>query len=1327
MIHFHFNLSHLKNQEDLHVSMNGKIIPLIKHTESSQKKAGQKHGALQYLNDSVREKFSHYVKYTKSDLKTDVINWVKVIRKTPADVHLDKVLLMTQHIPEGYVRAYYREEFKRFRENLGKKKSVTIPGLNKFSNVHSARLYEFGIKQLPDNDDEAIDLLIHSQTLVTARDTAACLVAHNPNLFNTQPYTAIRVMEKHINPNRLLNPHQSNAIQELSNEISAQGEDWSPVIECRAPNGDLMKAEYDLPSAEEKALLSEEEKLEPGFTIGQQLYTFGLAEDVEALLGGPVNGAQNTAANDMDLIEKIWAPTSGTSALVTNSEEQPIPDDNILRSSGANVEYKWTVNEKTSHYGVSASSSSITIDDDDEFSIDCSNSYSRTLYAGYRLKDENGIFGEVKTLNCINATNDIMGFPVSTLPTKLAFNMKKSSEIQLVLGSLGTSDWDDDVSPQGALYTGLLQYGIPGILVVAGKLLSSTKVFRQILEDKELMKRIMTVFVSIKAVEGIVEYGDNKNFGTLASLADMALSIVLKKSLEKLGSWVLMQVGTGALTSAMGPVGWIMRAAAVSVSLVRVGVTTGQVLSSPATVRINVTRAIDVALILKPDPEHGEIGNPASAVWPSVATRYLVTLQYLNGTNLQLSGPLEKVTSNKPISLVFKDVPAGGKFQVLAGVYSDNGWLAGVWQSESLESIPNEGHTFNLGEHTIEECLVPLSPDTQYYYKEEIEYTDDSYRWTIGEPSTTTVHALDGGNQGSLAELINISINNGAYQVGYAWRASGQNLHPDENSNPKSNEQLYSVQSLSLLTTPGSRLIKTDIGFTQRPQIAYSPSTTRGDEIDQRNFVLDPRNGELNLRQVELMNNEPEDGKLDLRHLKSMKNESNEGRDFGFGDDEQMSWGRFPMLSIDAFAIHPSNTVIACSFEASRMMILNLPEQSSKDKDAPMALLASGKGIREGLMNGPKAMAIAPDGSILILESVNKRVQAFDIKGNPVPSFTRDTLFQLNTTDVQTDLDQEIMPEAFYQGLIEAATTERCTLSETLIPELDQGQLSPDDAVIQALSEQGVILSYTPEEMNDSTESAILTVDETGSQWSITDPRGYLYRLVKNEDGNVGVYQLPLMPKIEVQTIGKQWLVVDRGMGMAWKLTPSFANEGHTLVKPSFSFFALDEPEGVTYLDMTVEAEGHVYILYYTKDGSKTTNYCLNIYSPDGKLLIHSPNSSINDSPENIVAGKIDVDIWRSIYALSYAPMSGLDTVQPGLMHWNPTTPIFDLPLSVQPDLNDKNVTAIIQEFGKHGYTLTNPSITVNDPEGSWTVKDNGITYHIYRCGDSLEVYLIKA
>ena len=98
------------------------------------------------------------------------------------------------------------------------------------------------------------------------------------------------------------------------------------------------------------------------------------------------------------------------------------------------------------------------------------------------------------------------------------------------------------------------------------------------------------------------------------------------------------------------------------------------------------------------------------------------------------------------------------------------------------------------------------------------------------------------------------------------------------------------------------------------------------------------------------------------------------------------SWGRFNLVS-DTLLMHPAGKLVSINAEGSKIEVLSLPEGYTTDDKAPTANVYSAEGLREGLVHGPVAAAISPKGVILVLESKNRRIQAFDLGGNPVKHF----------------------------------------------------------------------------------------------------------------------------------------------------------------------------------------------------------------------------------------------------------------------------------------------------------------------------------------------------
>ena len=68
-----------------------------------------------------------------------------------------------------------------------------------------------------------------------------------------------------------------------------------------------------------------------------------------------------------------------------------------------------------------------------------------------------------------------------------------------------------------------------------------------------------------------------------------------------------------------------------------------------------------------------------------------------------------------------------------------------------------------------------------------------------------------------------------------------------------------------------------------------------------------------------------------------------------------------------------------------------------------------------------------------------------------------------------------------------------------------------------------------------------------------------------------------------------------------------------------------------TYLDLAVDGANHIYLLYYTNDGSQPGDYHLDVYNPNGTPLT-TLSTGIN-------VPKMAVDFWRSVYGVNFTPL----------------------------------------------------------------------------------------
>lgn len=93
----------------------------------------------------------------------------------------------------------------------------------------------------------------------------------------------------------------------------------------------------------------------------------------------------------------------------------------------------------------------------------------------------------------------------------------------------------------------------------------------------------MVLGVGIPLAGGTVAVGTalTRSSKFLTAAANFVLGIAVQKGLEKLGEWLVEQVGEGALSNAFGPVGWALKLVAAGLDFEQIAITTGEVLSSP--------------------------------------------------------------------------------------------------------------------------------------------------------------------------------------------------------------------------------------------------------------------------------------------------------------------------------------------------------------------------------------------------------------------------------------------------------------------------------------------------------------------------------------------------------------------------------------------------------------------------------------------------------------------------------------------------------------------------------------------------------------------------
>jgi hypothetical protein len=1289
----HFDLSHVTTElAGLRVAVGTDRYPVNCHTEKTVKQAVTDNAALALLPDSERHRITHYADIDDASIVDHRPTRVQVLYDHgDPEFHLPGLVLLAIHLPRGQRRKHR---------------------VSKLANAESAvhvKLMHYGVDEV--SGATAAEVFEAADDFNTPLDCAKAVIFHHPELASRDPYTATVVLDDHVE-----SLDNKTALFNLATTIAEQGQSsptggWARITQCTEYDGTPMTYEYDFLSHK----------------AGDPVEHYELSETTAGALPGPVRTPLSTANNDMRLQSRSWSVSQGTSAI--HQTPAGVAKHAQLAALGGE-KFKWTLVNVTGNHGLHVDADSISFDDG-SFQIDAKNIFMRSLSAYAELLDENGdpianpkgwdeyfpswfpLTNELesdttKFVSTLSAVNTIMGIPMPTDPTTLKFVWPEdATAVRLRFGGAGTSKWDGTVDPVGLILTGIFQYGIPLFFMVAGAAVTSTKFFKDFVDKTEnVIAAIAVAFGPVGGGVAVAAALTNVK-RVLFSFASALAGIIVKKGMEKLAAYITAQLTEAEMEDSIPYVGWACRVANTLLDWAQIAISTGEILSSPATIEFDVRRAFDLDVTIHPDPAHGEPNRPDTAVWPAVSDHYQVTVQYKGGTSFVQTGSMPATTSSTPLALTFASVPAGGQVQIITAIYSKSGWLCGKWTSDWFDALPDpDAPTPSKSvAGSITEILVPLTVDTQYAYKERIAYDADAGKhvWQAGDPPTATIAALDCSNVGvSLCKPVGITIFERTFEIAYVWQGTPQSVPLCGQQQPGAG-QAYVFQNLSVLADPDSRLVYPSCAVGAQPYVAYDqygamPGT--GGPPPPYNFFLDPRADQYHLRLVPLDADQPV---------------------FNLSGDLK-SWGQFQLAHLDGIVVHPSGYVIGVSWADHKMAILQVPAAPTDDADAEIATLVSGEGVRQGLLQGPIAITVTPDGRLLVLETLNRRVQAFDLNGNPVASFDGPQLFELPAAQYAPDLDAGRFSDALQAQFRDHRITYLCDLPSAFSSELDATTIS--DALRSTLAGEGLNLSWDP---SDPAASSSVSVTIPGQQWEITDAgKPAAYTVVAQSDRLV-VYEDLTGVVVTVRAQGSQWILAHAASARSWDVRAG-ADSMTLALSDYLSYLPLRQPDAgvnVTYLDLATEAKGYVYVLSYQGDGKQATDYFLDIYGPDGAFVCRTPDARLTSTPQHVAAARLAIDVWRNAYTLNYEAIVGAGgRVEPSIGHWMPSPPLFSLAVSEQAAFDDHDVTMVAQLFSQHGYTLPpDTTITTISSAGHWTITGASTTFDAIRAGTEIEVY----
>ena len=448
-------------------------------------------------------------------------------------------------------------------------------------------------------------------------------------------------------------------------------------------------------------------------------------------------------------------------------------------------------------------------------------------------------------------------------------------------------------------------------------------------------------------------------FDDPAAFESLGISIgkkLLTSGAKPLATFVVEYLTEGETTEdlldAIPVIGGFLAMIAVIGTVAQMAETSAQVAQSPSTYRYVVSLTHDIDVVVKHDPTD-HVG------WPSTAVSYRVLLQFDGaGTPTTLLTKLPGGTVTADQTVTFQAVPLGGNVTVSVQVYTDSGWQVGTGSVGPFENIdPLSGERLTL-DITFTEKLVPLTATTVYSHNEVIALNDSGeHVWnpTI-TPPTQEAQGCSPSN-GQLCRLTGITINSTAPMVGQTFQSYNDAVPTCSSASSISNAHQFS--NISITATPESEYFFSGCTFPVAPRLAYD-LMNRPDY----NFYLDTSSTGADYKSI-------------VRQVRSG----------GFdGPDSDKAWGKL-QFSSDVLLLHPGGQLISVNSSKNKMEVVTLPESAVSDAKAQRSQAFGGKGLREGLMNLPVLAALSPEGAVLVLETSNSRIQAFDLNANPTKRF----------------------------------------------------------------------------------------------------------------------------------------------------------------------------------------------------------------------------------------------------------------------------------------------------------------------------------------------------
>jgi hypothetical protein len=846
-------------------------------------------------------------------------------------------------------------------------------------------------------------------TLKTADDTACSMVSKHPELASGDPTSAAYVSQNVVGP-RVGNLAQViDFYNEPGNNGCSPQQNWggcgSPIVQNDASWGTLVPV-CD-PDTGEQAINSG----------GDLQYVPIYASQTNQTAQGAITGSLQQVKNDPTLGTNTSTDPTQQAGTLYRYGDGVTTSDQSIDGLGAGNGLDYTTKDYSPGQGYSVSVSdveaSFTSGITAEVTVTVSNWYVRylglyvlyldangkpipvsslsdtlldTLATTFPLRGPGGVSNLWDTsdalfLDLLGPEKEILGIPTSETVKILKLPMPDAATSLLVLAS-GMGSTSASANPYngttipGATMTGVFELSLPTFFLALNAAAGLAGLQEGLEETSNVLAIVPLVLQLFADTFEAIGFDDPDAFESLG--------VSIGETLVSKGATALVKFVVGYLTEgeteddlldAIPVIGGFLAMVAALGTIAQIAETSTQVLQSPSTYRFEVTLTHDIDVVIAGDPNN-------AGSWPSTATHFKVVLLFDGGTPTQLVQDLPGTTVQSQTAF-FSAVPLGGQVTASVQVYSDTGFQVAKASAGPFDNLDPGGGplTLNL---TLTQEQVPLTADTLYSHKEVIVLNEaGEHVWEATATPPTQEPAGCTPANGQLCALTGITVNTTAGAVGQSFRSANNAVVDCTSGGAGGQSDQFS--NISVTETPQEGYFFSGCGFGAPPRLVY-------DLVNDPdfNFYLD----------TSTTSTEFQGGVIRQIWL-------NAGKQGFDAPSSNRAWGRLRFPS-DALLLHPGRKIVSVNATHSKIEVIDLPATAVADADAPGSHTYGGRGLREGLMDSPVLAALAPDGTVLVLESGNQRIQAFDLNANPAQKFgiaKADYFFALKDQAVATYLD----------------------------------------------------------------------------------------------------------------------------------------------------------------------------------------------------------------------------------------------------------------------------------------------------------------------------------